>query len=494
MAVTPAADGLPLAPDPQVQAACDGAVGALLATGSDRFDAVLGGLHASGSAWATLRAIKPHCPDRLALVEACGTAALAGRDDAGVAAFLREEGIHPLSVRLALTDTRSFPHLKAEAVVERLDVTLGIRPRFRLAAENMAVGEKTLLQELPDGLVTRRLNLACGLLEALPADLEVMDSAQAWGCEGLTHIGDHLKVGGDLRLNGCVALRALPCGLVVKGTLDIRGCTALTNGIPGDAVIEGSVTCDGFIHPMSLDAYRQLRAWAPTGGERGRKTWEGLLANGAGVRNAVTALFDQEDPALLATWALEVVQEEPFEVMASLRELISGKRNLAPYVAALRAAGIHPLSLATTAMPGKGERIAGLLGAGEAFGNPEMSKCHLRFVARGLRTEILAWRPDGLFEPEDQGRALIVMNGLVGLRVLPSSLPPLWAQYALSIEPDEGTAWMTLPAGTRCLGLVSDRIRAAQGANGMAGQSMTLEAFAAWRMAQGWTEPDGDLD
>ena len=484
-----------LAESAELERELDGMLTALLATGADRFDAVLATVATTDSILALLRAVKRHCPDRLALVEACATAALAGKDDPGLAAFLKEEGIHPASLRLMLTDIyreSTFNKVNIDDVVPRLDGSLGIPIRHRFEAKNLfQIHDYPLIQDLPDGLVVQNLRLAGAmLLEALPSNMEVGSDADLHGCANLATLGDSLRVGGKLDLRDCHNLRSLPNGLVVEGDIDLRGSEQWDGQIPEDAVIGGNIWFKAKLAPMSLAAYRNFKALQATPAGHTRDEWNRVMASGAGVRNAVTTLKDREDSVRLATWALELVRDQPWEVMAAIQDLIKGKRNLAPYVAALREAGIHPASLVTTADPDKMYRIEWAIGIRDLFKDADSYHRRIEITAHGKWLQIYEWRPDGTsLDAKDQARPLIV-NQNVWAKVLPKHLPPIWTPFSLDVATDDDLDWMAIPAETRCGSISSMVIVDAMTRGDILERSMTLDAFRQWRYTQGWTGAD----
>jgi hypothetical protein len=500
--------------DTLVELETDGAAGlleALLATGSKLQDSVLEVIRASRSAQATLAAAKPHCATRGDQVQVLTTIALTGIDDPGVAASLWREGIHPLSVRLeAAVETGTLPQLEPvgepngpmgrAAAVVRLDRTLAIPVQFRLDPEVLLIWKSAPcpLQNLPEGLVTTTsvvLNNAKAL-ELIPAGLETGSDLNLDDCSNLVALGDGLRVGRDLCLKGCRSLRSLPKGLVVGRVINLQGCVAWDGEFPEDAQVGGHIFVDAAAAPMTLDAYRKFRLLAEARTVGGRTEWDAILASGAGVWNAVDALLGREDPVGLATWALETVRKEPFEVMVAIQAIIHGRRHLGPYVAALRAAGIHPLSLATTAGPKKAERIMGAIGAHDFLDthgkwDDARLKKGITFDGRMSPVEIFGW-PKGKNNPFLGDDLLpLIVGGKATLGTLegePHRCPPLWVADRLWVFEDKGTAWLDLPPGTRCARIGSLRIQADQRAQGARyGQDdMTWAEFEAWRPTQGW--------
>ena len=320
----------------------DGLLGALLATGSDLLDGVVEAIKASNSALATLAAARPHCPTRADLLQMCAAIAITGVDDQGVATFLAQEGIHPLSVRLLAASryglmARVEPNdpKGRDEVVARLDRTLAIPVRFRIEPSALVDYKADLkdgflpIQELPDGLLmTTTLDLSTAkALERTPIRLSTIHDLRLRDCWNLNALGDDLQVARDLDLQNCRSLKSLPKGLVVGGTLDLRGCVEWDGQVPEDAVVGKGILFAGTQTRMSLTAYRKFQSVQSALGQGGRAEWDAIMASGAGVRNAVATLSDREDPVNLATWALELVQEVPWEVMRGIQSLIHGRRN-----------------------------------------------------------------------------------------------------------------------------------------------------------------------
>ena len=95
------------------------------------------------------------------------------------------------------------------------------------------------LQELPNGLKVKGLDLRDTNIKSLPSDLEVGGILILLRSQ-IEKLPDNLTVNGYLWLDGCKNLQELPNGLKVKGSLDLRN-TNITS-LPSDLEVGGNLT------------------------------------------------------------------------------------------------------------------------------------------------------------------------------------------------------------------------------------------------------------
>jgi hypothetical protein len=399
---------------------------ALIATGIRPPQAALEVALATGSSLEALRAIQPFCAHRMELVWAGVDLLMGGAEVEGLASFLKEEGIHPASLRVALTDVHFLDSRdQADAIdlaVARLDAAIPMPAKFRLAAGDLDHQGQVSLQELPEGLVVDHLNLTAPLLEALPRGLEVAGDADLCGCTALVGLPEGLTIGGALNLGRCVGLVTLPDGLRVGGALTLRGCERWDGILPEDAFLGGTIDGDAYSLVTNAAAFRaaEVASADPRTSVFVRKLWDrareefGILHTAARLDRTAMVV-----PLRIATWALEGAASEPLEALAAVRALIRGRRLPAGYVPALRAAGLHPLSLALTEPdPAKAKVLLEGLGAG-----PMLGPAGILIAADGV--VIRGWEPAGTPFVGDGELTLHLGAQVTFDPVRRSELPPL---------------------------------------------------------------------